>query len=67
MGSSGQGPCGFRSVAELLGAKAGITDGEVQCSSSGTVGETLHLMGPRFLTVKGVRDTKLPAQLLCGI
>ena len=54
-------------MAELLGAKAGITDGEVQCSSSGTVGETLHLMGPRFLTVKGVRDTKLPAQLLCGI
>ncbi|KAG5203576.1 hypothetical protein JEQ12_003159 [Ovis aries] len=38
VGSSGQGPCGFRSVAELLGAKAGINDGEVQCSSSGTVG-----------------------------
>lgn len=49
------------------GRQAGINDGEVQCSSSGTVGETLHLIGPRFLIVKGLHDTKLPAQLLCGI
>lgn len=43
------------------GHQAGVNE-EVQLSSNESVGETFYLLGPRFLTVMGLHDTKLSAQ-----